>query len=104
MRGASFTAVTKRSRRVARSRHSPVPGAIAGWKLALEAASACGGRMRLCDLLAPAIARAKAGAMVTRGQARLTSETLAELEHRLRAAGPDVRGQPHACAEVMVHA
>lgn len=81
-----------------------VPGAIAGWKLALEAASACGGRMRLCDLLAPAIARAKAGAMVTRGQARLTAETLAELEHRLRAAGHDVEVLPETYSDVMGHA
>jgi oxamate amidohydrolase len=57
-----------------------VPGAIAGWLLALEAASAHGGRMRLRDLLAPAIAHAKAGAIVTRGQARLTAETLVELK------------------------
>jgi oxamate amidohydrolase len=81
-----------------------VPGAIAGWKLALEAASACGGSMRLCDLLAPAIARAKAGAMVTRGQARFTAETLAELEHRLRAAGHDVEVLPETYSDVMGHA
>src|ERR687887_59229 len=57
-----------------------VPGAIAGWLLALEAASAHDGRMRLRDLLAAAIAHAKAGAIVTRGQARLTAETLVELK------------------------
>src|SRR5262245_8785274 len=38
-----------------------VPAAVAGWMLALEAASAHGGRLRLGDLLAPAIApRARA--------------------------------------------
>src|SRR5215831_15519609 len=36
-----------------------VPGAIAGWMLALEAAAASGGRMRLRDLLAAAIAHAE---------------------------------------------
>src|SRR5262245_47747741 len=53
-----------------------VPGAVAGWILALEAASAHGGRMRLRDLLAPAIGHANEGAIVTRSQSRLTSEKL----------------------------
>jgi oxamate amidohydrolase len=57
-----------------------VPGAVAGWALALEAASAYGGRMQLADLLAPAMAQAKAGAIVTRSQAHVTSEKLAELK------------------------
>src|SRR5260221_2818836 len=57
------------------------PGAIAGWMLALEAAKAFGGRMGLGDLLAPAVAHAKAGASVTKSQARYTSEKLSELEH-----------------------
>jgi len=57
-----------------------VPGAIAGWMLALEAAAASGGRMRLRDLLAAAIAHAEQGAPVTRGQARLTADKLAELK------------------------
>ncbi len=58
-----------------------VPAAIAGWTLALEAARAQGGRMPLPDLLAPAIRHAKEGYVVTPGQARLTAEKLAELEH-----------------------
>jgi gamma-glutamyltranspeptidase/glutathione hydrolase len=57
------------------------PGAIAGWMLALEAAKTFGGRMGLGDLLAPAVAHAKAGASVTKSQARYTSEKLSELEH-----------------------
>src|SRR5262245_15997547 len=57
-----------------------VPGAVAGWILALEAASAHGGRMRLRDLLAPAIGHANEGAIVTRSQSRLTSEKFAELK------------------------
>jgi gamma-glutamyltranspeptidase/glutathione hydrolase len=57
-----------------------VPGAIAGWMLAMEAAATYGGRMRLRDLLAAAIAHAKEGAPVTRSQARLTAEKLAELK------------------------
>jgi gamma-glutamyltranspeptidase/glutathione hydrolase len=56
------------------------PGAVAGWILALEAASAHGGRLRLGDLLAPAIAHAREGTIVTRSQARFTAEKLAELE------------------------
>jgi len=57
-----------------------VPGAVAGWMLALEAASAFGGRLRLGDLLAPAIAHAREGTIVTRSQARFTAEKLAELK------------------------
>lgn len=56
-----------------------VPGAVAGWMLALEAARAYGGRIALRDLLAPAIFHAKEGAAVTRSQARLTAEQLSEL-------------------------
>ena len=54
-----------------------VPGAIAGWSLALEAAKAYGGRVPLPDLLAPAIRHAREGYVVTpqpgaahRGEAR----------------------------------
>jgi oxamate amidohydrolase len=57
-----------------------VPGAIAGWILALEAAHAHGGRMPLRELLADAIRHAKEGYVVTGGQARLTNEKLAELK------------------------
>ena len=56
------------------------PGAVAGWMLALEAAKALGGRMPLTDLLAPAIRHAGEGYVVTRSQARLTAEKLAELK------------------------
>jgi oxamate amidohydrolase len=58
-----------------------VPGAVAGWMFALEAAKASGGRMGLGDLLAPAIAQAKDGATVTKSQAALTAQNLSELEH-----------------------
>src|SRR5262245_64143116 len=57
-----------------------VPAAVAGWMLALEAASAHGGRLQLGDLLAPAIAHAREGAIVTPSQARFTAERLAELK------------------------
>ena len=57
-----------------------VPAAVAGWMLALEAASAHEGRLRLGDLLAPAIAHAREGAIVTPSQARFTAEKLAELK------------------------
>jgi gamma-glutamyltranspeptidase/glutathione hydrolase len=58
-----------------------VPGAIAGWSLALDAAKANGGRLPLPDLLAPAIRACTEGYVVTRSQAKLTTEKLAELEH-----------------------
>jgi gamma-glutamyltranspeptidase/glutathione hydrolase len=54
-----------------------VPGAIAGWMLALEAAKANGGRVPLRVLLGAAIGHAR-GYTVTRSQARLTAEKLAE--------------------------
>ena len=57
-----------------------VPGAIGGWALALEAAKAEGGRMPLEVLLAPAIKHARDGYGVTRSQARLSAEKLAELK------------------------
>jgi oxamate amidohydrolase len=57
-----------------------VPGAVAGWMLALEVAGAHGGRLPLADLLAPAIRHAGGGYVVSRGQARLTVEKLAELK------------------------
>jgi gamma-glutamyltranspeptidase/glutathione hydrolase len=56
------------------------PGAVAGWTLALEAAKAHGGRLPLADLLAHAIRHAGEGYVVTRSQARLTPEKLAELK------------------------
>src|SRR5260370_29737336 len=57
-----------------------VPGAVAGWLLALEAAKAHGARLPLPDLLAPAIRHASDGYVVTRSEARLTTDKLAELK------------------------
>jgi gamma-glutamyltranspeptidase len=57
-----------------------VPGAVAGWMLALEAAKANRGRMPLDVLLTSAIKHAREGYIVTRSQARLTVEKYAELE------------------------
>lgn len=56
-----------------------VPGAVGGWMLALEAASACGGKLPLDVLLTAAIRHARNGYAVTRSQARLTREHLAAL-------------------------
>jgi gamma-glutamyltranspeptidase/glutathione hydrolase len=58
-----------------------VPGAVGGWMLALEAARAHGGRLPLPALLAAAIRHAHDGVAVTRSQARLTAEKLAELKN-----------------------
>jgi oxamate amidohydrolase len=57
-----------------------VPGAIGGWSLALEAAKTLGGRLPLAVLLGAAIAQARDGYVVTRSQARLSAEKLAELK------------------------
>jgi oxamate amidohydrolase len=57
-----------------------VPGAVAAWQLAAEAAKAHGGKMPLATLLGPAIKHAGDGYTVTRSQAALTREKYAELE------------------------
>src|SRR5262245_19404903 len=57
-----------------------VPGAIAGWTLALEVAKAHGGRLPLADLLAHAVRYAREGYAVSRGQAALTATKLDELK------------------------
>jgi gamma-glutamyltranspeptidase len=57
-----------------------VPGAVAGWTLALEAAKSYGARLPLRELLAPAIRHASEGYVVTSSQARLTAEKLDELK------------------------
>jgi gamma-glutamyltranspeptidase/glutathione hydrolase len=57
-----------------------VPGAVAAWSLATEAAKAHGGKLPLSVLLAPAIKHAREGYTVTRSQAALTKEKYAELE------------------------
>jgi gamma-glutamyltranspeptidase/glutathione hydrolase len=57
-----------------------VPGAVGGWALAYEASRAYGGKLPLDALFAPAIRHAREGYVVTRSQARLTGDKLAELE------------------------
>ena len=62
-----------------------VPGAVAAWMLAGEAAKAqvgkgIGGKLPLDVLLAPAIKHAREGYTVTRSQARLTAEKLPEMK------------------------
>ena len=57
-----------------------VPGAVGGWLLALEAARPLGGRLPLTALLAPAIRTAHEGYVVSRSQARLTQDKLAEFK------------------------
>jgi gamma-glutamyltranspeptidase/glutathione hydrolase len=57
-----------------------VPGAVGAWMLALEAAKALGGRLPLVVLLNAAIRQARDGYTVTRSQARLSAEKLAELK------------------------
>ena len=55
-----------------------VPGAVATWALALQAAEAYGGKLPLDVLLFPAIRHAREGYAVTSSQARLTAEKLDE--------------------------
>jgi gamma-glutamyltranspeptidase len=57
-----------------------VPGAVGGWRLALDAAKANGGKLPLELLLAPAIRFARNGYAVTRSQARLTVEKMPEMD------------------------
>ncbi|TMJ03255.1 MAG: gamma-glutamyltransferase [Alphaproteobacteria bacterium] len=55
-----------------------VPGAVATWMLALQAAEAYGGKLPLDVVLGPAMRHARDGYTVTRSQARLTAEKLSE--------------------------
>ncbi len=57
-----------------------VPGAVAGWMLASDAAKAAGGKLPLDVLLAAAVKHARDGYTVTRSQARLSVEKLDELK------------------------
>ena len=71
MRAASFIASTETIPTRGPLAALTVPGAIAGWMLALEAAKAHGGRLPLADLLAPRHSRLpREGYVVTRSQAR----------------------------------
>jgi len=69
-----------------------VPGAVAAWMLAAEAAKApglkgTGGKLPLDVLLAPAIRHAREGYTVTRSQARLTTEKMPEMGEAAGFAG-----------------
>jgi gamma-glutamyltranspeptidase/glutathione hydrolase len=75
-RDAGFDAVPARGPFAALT----VPGAVAAWALAQDAAKAQGGKMPLGLLLAGAIRHARDGYTVTRSQAALTKEKYAELE------------------------
>jgi oxamate amidohydrolase len=57
-----------------------VPGAVAGWMLALEAAHAHRGHVPLDVMLAPAIRHARDGYAATASQARFTAEKFDELK------------------------
>ena len=71
-----------------------VPGAVAAWMLAQEAAKAQGGRLPLDLLLAPAIKHAREGYTVTRSQARLTREKLPEMDRsEERRVGKECRSR-----------
>ncbi len=56
-----------------------VPGAVAGWDLALEMARAFGGRLPLTDLLAPAIRHARDGTAQSRSSAACLPSDFADL-------------------------
>jgi oxamate amidohydrolase len=57
-----------------------VPGAIAGWMLAMEAAKAQGGRLPLAALLGPALRHAGEGFPMSRSHAATTAASAAELK------------------------
>ena len=79
MRNRSFTASTTTIPPRGPLAALTVPGAIGGWILALEAAKANGGKLPLDVLLLPAIVQARNGYVVSRSQAQLTADKLAEL-------------------------
>ena len=82
-----------------------VPAAVAGWILGLEAAKAQGGRISLSTLLEAANHHARDGYGVTRSQARLTAEKLAELENVPGFAGTFLAdGKPPGAGTVRTQA
>ncbi|MEA2870249.1 MAG: oxamate amidohydrolase [Hyphomicrobiales bacterium] len=82
-----------------------VPAAVAGWMLALRAAEAFGGNHPLDVLFGPAMGHAREGYVVTRSQARLTAEKLAECRDAPGFAETFlVDGQPPAEGAVMKQA
>jgi gamma-glutamyltranspeptidase/glutathione hydrolase len=79
-----------------------VPAAIAGWSLALEAAKSHGARLPLGVLLGAAIRACAEGYVVTRSQAQLTTDKLAELEHVPGFAAAFLAdGKPPAAGQVL---
>src|SRR5437879_1443473 len=77
------------------------PGAVATWTLAHEIAKANGGRLPLATLLDAAIRRASDGYAVTRSQAQLTAEKLAELKDVPGFAGTFlIDGKPPAAGAI----
>jgi gamma-glutamyltranspeptidase len=56
-----------------------VPGAVAGWMVALDAARSLGGRLPLPDLLSAAVRHAREGFPVSRSQAACTAHAAPEL-------------------------
>ena len=64
-----------------------VPGAAAAWMLATDAARVHGGKLPLELIVARAIKHARDGYLVTRSQARLTAEKLAEMNNAVGFEG-----------------
>ncbi|PTW63313.1 gamma-glutamyltranspeptidase/glutathione hydrolase [Breoghania corrubedonensis] len=64
-----------------------VPGTVGGWAKAYEIAMHLGGGLPVGELLADARRRAREGIVVSRSQAALTAEKLAELENQPGFAG-----------------
>ncbi len=77
-RASIASTATTRFRRAGRSPRSRCRRAVGHWMLALQAGEAYGGKLPLDVLLGPAISHAREGYKVTRSQARLTAEKLAE--------------------------
>jgi oxamate amidohydrolase len=75
-RAAGYDAVPARGPMAALT----VPGALAGWSLALDLSRALGGRLPLADLLTPAARRAREGYGVSAAEARSQPRDFAALQ------------------------
>ena len=64
-----------------------VAGAVSGWQVASEVATALGGRLPRRELLAAAVRHARDGITVTGSQARMTIDNLADLKDLYGYAG-----------------
>jgi oxamate amidohydrolase len=81
-----------------------VAGAVSGWAMAQEIATALGGRIPRAELVAGAVRHAREGIVVTKNHARLIAENIDSLRDVHGYAGHFlIDGKPPAVGEILRH-